>query len=119
MFRSTLFFCTCGTPIKSDLSDMSDMSDMSDKVPHQTLMQNKTAFQYCKPFCLVILEVVSDLLKVCGVGVKTAPALSFPQAPILCDLWGVLLWCNGDTVFGEVWGFDHCGTRLHLNYSAP
>ncbi|MBR7139291.1 MAG: hypothetical protein IKD44_07065, partial [Lentisphaeria bacterium] len=37
------FFCTCGTPIKSDLSDMSDMSD---QVPHQTLMQNQTACQY-------------------------------------------------------------------------
>jgi hypothetical protein len=43
MFCRTLFFCTCGTLIKSDLSDMSDMSD---KVPHRTLMQNQTAFQY-------------------------------------------------------------------------
>ncbi len=38
-----LFFCTCGTPIKSDLSNMSDMSD---KVPHQTLMQNQSVYQY-------------------------------------------------------------------------
>ena len=43
MFRSNLFFCTCGTPIKSDLSDMSDMSD---KVPHRTLMQNQSVYQY-------------------------------------------------------------------------
>ncbi len=94
MFCRPLFFCTCGTPIKSDLSDMSDMSD---KVPHRTLMQNQSVYQYCgaecvsEPLGLIILEVVLDLLKVCGVGVKTAPALSFPQAPILCDLWGVLL----------------------------
>ena len=40
MFCRPLFFCICGTPIKSDLSDMSD------KVPHRTLMQNQTAFQY-------------------------------------------------------------------------
>ena len=40
MFCCTLLFCTCGTPIKSDLSDMSD------KVPHQTLMQNQSVYQY-------------------------------------------------------------------------
>ena len=71
MFCRPLFFCTCGTPIKSD---MSDMSDMSDKVPHQTLMQNQTAFQYCgaecvsEPFCLVILEVVLELKRSAELG---------------------------------------------------
>ena len=43
MFCRIPFFYTCGTPIKSDLSDMSDMSD---KVPHQTLMQNQSVYQY-------------------------------------------------------------------------
>ena len=43
MFGRPLFFCTCGTLIKSD---MSDMSDMSDQVPHQTLMQNQSVYQY-------------------------------------------------------------------------
>ena len=33
----------CGTPIKSDLSDMSDLSD---QVPHPTLMQNQSVYQY-------------------------------------------------------------------------
>ena len=42
-FRGRFFFCTCGTPIKSDLSDLSDMSD---KVPHRTLMQNQSVYQY-------------------------------------------------------------------------
>ena len=43
MFCRPLFFCTCGTPIKSDLSDMSDMSD---QVPHRTLMQDQSVYQY-------------------------------------------------------------------------
>ena len=46
MFYRPLFFCTCGTPIKSDMSDMSDLSDMFDQVPHRALMQNQSVYQY-------------------------------------------------------------------------